>query len=130
MCSMGSDNQAHRRPSGVVQRGVKAHTVKVRAAPLTAAVLLAAALMAGCGQSVPAHQDFATGMTRSEISSRFGVPRGMRSVRKTEEAIWGPIETYWATVPMGSTVEAWIYQSRDETSGEPGTTELYFLDGA
>ncbi len=74
-------------------------------------------------------------MTRTEVRERFGDQLRSREIRKTNEAIWGPIEDFWSQVPMGGTVEIWSYRTIHEWaegSGnrDTGTTQLYFVDGS
>ncbi len=84
-------------------------------------ILAGILLCAGC--SAPPRSDaFEIGMSRDEVVARFGEPRQRASLRKTEEPIWGAIETFWTTVPAGSLIEIWHYPVQD------GTIELYFVD--
>lgn len=90
------------------------------------------ALLAAC-QPLPRHEAFAPGMRRSELVRRFGEPLATQELRKTDAPVWGPIESFWSRVPDGSTVEIWSYRSTQAAAAgrrEPGTTELYFVDGA
>jgi len=90
----------------------------------------------GCrGDSVPRHEDFRVGMARSIIVEQFGPPEHVQTFRKSNDAVWGPIEDFWTKVPFGSTVEIWSYRSGNrvmEGSPDrfPGKTELYFIDGS
>jgi hypothetical protein len=88
-------------------------------------VPLAVVLLAGfaCADT-PAAGDFRVGATRAEVLEDFGPPSGEQSLRKTGDAIWGPIESFWSEVPPGSTVEVWSYPV------EGGSVELYFVDGS
>jgi len=90
-------------------------------------VLLTAASLA-CGVDVPAHGEFVVGMSRAEISLRYGEPARTQVLTKSGDSIWGPIESFWPDVPMGATVEIWAFQST--LDGQPGQTELYFIDDA
>lgn len=67
---------------------------------------------------------FEVGMSREAVVERFGAPQRHTSIRKTDEPIWGAIEDFWETVPVGSLIEIWYY------AVEGGTVELYFVDGA
>lgn len=87
-----------------------------------------AAACVGNAQNLPLHADFAVGMGREKVMSQFGEPVQVTRFHKKNDSVWGPIETYWATIPMGSTVVVWSYESRNETT--KGRTELYFLNGA
>lgn len=88
-------------------------------------------LLAGCSArpDVPRHADFEVGATRAEIRAEFGSPVSTESIQKRGDAIWGAVETFWGSVPDGSTVEIWSYPSRESVFGN-GTTELYFIDGS
>ncbi len=72
----------------------------------------------------PAARDFQVGATREEILESFGAPSREQSLRKTGEAVWGPIEEFWSQVPLNSTVEIWAYPV------EGGSVELYFIDAS
>lgn len=79
--------------------------------------------------SVASHSDFDTGATRDEIQSDFGQPKSIIHIRKQDNSIWGAIESFWASVPNGATVEIWSYQSENPNE-VTGHTELYFVDGS
>jgi hypothetical protein len=85
-------------------------------------------------ERLPLHSDFRVGMAREEVRQRFGEPLRRSEMRKTGPAVWGPIEDFWSRVPMGARVEVWSYRSRhplvEGDAPGPGTTELYFVDGA
>jgi hypothetical protein len=94
---------------------------------------------AGCAlfacNGLPGHEEFAIGMDRSAVRERFGEPLRSHEMRKTDDAVWGPIEDFWSRVPMGSAVEIWSYPTTHEWaegSGQrdTGITELYFVDGS
>ncbi|NNG16358.1 MAG: hypothetical protein HKM89_07750 [Gemmatimonadales bacterium] len=86
--------------------------------------------------SAPDHGWFAVGMSRTAVIERFGEPDHKQTLRKTDERIWGAIESFWLEVPTGSEVEIWHYSTRiemaggDGSSSGEGTTELYFVDGS
>ena len=86
--------------------------------------------------SPPHHAELAVGMTRAEVIRRFGEPERKDTLRKTDESIWGAIESFWSEVPIGSEVEIWFYSTPVEAADgaesgvAEGTTELYFLDGS
>lgn len=86
------------------------------------ALLLTISLFA-CG-SVPQPSDFQIGMSRQQIVAEFGEPRDRQSLVKSDPNIWGPIETFWSSVPPGARVEIWSYPATG------GTVELYFIDGS
>jgi hypothetical protein len=71
---------------------------------------------------LPSRYDFLVDASREEVTDSFGPPSRKQSFFKTGEAIWGPIETFWSQVPIGSTVEIWAYRVQG------GTVELYFVD--
>ena len=90
------------------------------------AVLVAAAVCWGglaCSRP-PTATEFQVGVTREQVIESFGVPAHEEWLLKTDEVIRGPIETFWARVPMRSTVETWVYPVVG------GTVELYFVDGS
>jgi hypothetical protein len=74
------------------------------------------------------------GMTRSEVTTRFGEPDSTQTLTKTNEAVWGPIEDFWSKVPNGAKVEIWSFdsvmtvESSLASSPEAGHTELYFVN--
>ena len=87
--------------------------------------------------SAPDRAEFPTvGMSRAGVIERFGEPDRKQTLRKTDESIWGAIETFWAEVPSGSEVEIWYYSTGVELAGGDGAatpdgiTELYFVDGS
>lgn len=80
-------------------------------------------ILAGCS-SYPQPSDFEVGMSRDEVTTKFSEPDNQRSLVKTEEHVWGPIEDFWPSVPSGSRIEIWYY------TVDGGTVELYFLDGS
>jgi hypothetical protein len=99
-------------------------------------VLMATVVASSACHSAPEHTWFTTGMSRAAVIERFGEPDRKQTLRKTEEAIWGAIESFWAEVPNGSEVEIWYYSTRVEQAGDDGsvaadgTTEVYFVDGS
>ena len=86
-----------------------------------------------CGADVPHHEEFAVGMNRADVSARFGEPDRTQSFTKSRNHIWGPIEEFWSSVPLGATVEIWAFrsiltmESPEGSSEQPGQTELYFV---
>lgn len=88
---------------------------------LAAGLLLVSAL--ACFPA-PSPADIRVGATRGEVFATFGPPPRQQSLHKTSEVIWGPIESFWSEVPLGSTVEVWAYPV------EGGEVELYFVDGS
>lgn len=99
-------------------------------------VLTALVVTNAACSSAPDHAWFAVGMSRAAVIEQFGEPDRQQTLRKTDESIWGAIESFWAEVPMGSQVEVWHYSARVEVIGDDGsafsdgTTELYFVDGS
>jgi hypothetical protein len=83
--------------------------------------LLGTIALFACGP-IPQPSDFHVGMSRQQIVAEFGEPQSRKSLVKSDPYIWGPIETFWSSVPMGARVEIWSYP----TSG--GAIELYFVD--
>lgn len=104
-------------------------------APVLRCVAAAVALAAIACDELPRHTEFATGMTRSAIRERFGEPFRSQELRKSGDAVWGPIEDFWPQVPTGSAVEIWSYRTTHELAAgsgdrQAGTTEIYFVDGS
>ena len=64
------------------------------------------------------------GETRSSITARLGEPAERMSWTKQDEAIFGPIESFWAEVPLGATIEIWRFPVED------AWLEAYFVDGS
>lgn len=83
--------------------------------------ILAVSVVLACSNS-PRPGDFKVGATRQQVLDSFGVPSLRQTYSKQHDAIWGPIEDFWARVPLNSNVEVWSYQV------EGGTLELYFVD--
>jgi hypothetical protein len=86
--------------------------------------------MSGCAgePALPNSSDFQIGMNQIQLQAQFGEPAQKATFHKEDERIWGEIENYWATLPIGSTVEVWSYESESQMG--KGRTELYFLDGS
>ena len=89
------------------------------------------ALLLSCGEppTVPAHSDFNIGASREQVLRKHGEPPQTTVFHKTDDRIWGAIETFWPTVPKGSSVEVWSYPSQHASMGN-GDTELYYVDGS
>ena len=83
----------------------------------------AAGLFATC-RSLPDPSEFHPGMLRADLVTRFGQPVRTEILTKRSEHIFGPVETFWSTMPMGFSVEIWSFEARG------GWAEVYFLDGA
>ncbi len=83
--------------------------------------ILAVSVVLACSNS-PRPGDFQVGATRQQVLESFGAPSLRQTYSKQDDAIWGPIEDFWARVPLNSTVEVWSYQVKG------GTVELYFVD--
>lgn len=98
-------------------------TVRLPASCSVVLVLLGTLALFGC-ESGPQLSDFRVGMSRHEVVAQFGEPQGRQSLVKSNPSIWGPIETFWATVPQGARVEIWSYPVAE------GTVELYFVEGS
>jgi hypothetical protein len=87
------------------------------------------ALLLGCAETtrIPAYSDFKIGAFREQVLAEYGEPKQTTVFHKTDDRIWGAIETFWLTVPMGSSVEVWSYPSQHSSMGQ-GNTELYYVD--
>ena len=70
----------------------------------------------------PNREQFLAGMTKQQLLSGFGEPSQKHTTIKNTEHIWGPIESLWYKVPMGTKIETWSYKAKG------GLVELYFLD--
>ena len=93
----------------------------VRNARNLALLILAVSVVLACSNS-PRPGDFKVGATRQQVLESFGAPSLRKTYSKQDDAIWGPIEDFWARVPLNSSVEVWSYQVKG------GTLELYFVD--
>jgi hypothetical protein len=62
------------------------------------------------------------GESRSELTARLGEPAERSELVKRDEGIFGPIEAFWGEVPLGATVEIWVYPVPE------GALEVYFVD--
>lgn len=90
-------------------------------------------LVVSCAEPIPNHSQFSVGMTRDEVLEKFGKPERSQVMTKSGEAIWGPIEEYWAEIPLGAKVEIWGFKSEitmeapEGNYKQAGQTELYFV---
>ena len=62
------------------------------------------------------------GMTKAEIRQLLGKPEIGDTIEKNTEIIWGAEEAFWAELPLGATLEIWIYER------EENEVRLYFID--
>ncbi len=62
------------------------------------------------------------GMTKAEIRQLLGKPEIVDTIEKNTEIIWGAEEAFWAELPLGATLEIWIYER------EENEVRLYFID--
>ena len=90
---------------------------------LIAIVLIIVLMLVAC-KTEPHTSDFRIGMARQTIITSFGEPDQRQSLVKSGSGIFGPIETFWSSVPEGATIEIWSYQVSD------GMVELYFVNGS
>ncbi len=88
------------------------------------AILFAIVALISACDDLPNPDDFAAGMTRQELISSFGEPLERQALIKAAQPVFGPIETFWSDLPLGTIVEIWHY------SAEGGTAEVYFTDNA
>ena len=84
--------------------------------------------LASCAPTAPRQAELTVGMTRADVLSVRGDPVRQSTLKKQSEPIWGPIESFWSGVPMGSTVEIWAYDTEPGEGGEARQIELYFVD--
>ena len=90
-------------------------------------------LVVSCSEPVPNHSQFSVGMTRDEVLDKFGNPARSQVMQTSGEA-WGPIEQYWAEIPLGAKVEIWGFKSEitmeapEGNYKQAGQTELYFVN--
>lgn len=61
-------------------------------------------------------------MSQDAVRARFGGPDEVRTMIKTSEGVFGPIEGFWAMADSGASITIWRYAVRG------GDAELYFLD--
>lgn len=94
----------------------------VRRVALAAGVAIVAVGCASADEPVPSA--FRVGMSRAMLVAEFGEPESRRSLVKSQEHVWGPIEDFWSSLPDGARVEIWRYPAAG------GTVELYFVDGS
>ncbi len=96
-------------------------------------LILLTMLVVSCSEPIPNHSQFSVGMTRDEVLEKFGKPERSQVMTKSGEAIWGPIEEYWAEIPLGAKVEIWGFKSEitmeapEGNYKQAGQTELYFV---
>jgi len=96
--------------------------------------ILLTLVVVSCSESIPDHGQFSVGMTRDEVLERFGKPQRTQVMTKSGEGIWGPIEKYWAEIPLGAKVEIWGFNSEitmeapEGAYNQAGQTELYFVN--
>ena len=97
----------------------------------TQLIILVTVFLPSCtaDPTLPSHTEFQIGASRAEVRREFGTPDRIASLHKRDDSIWGAIESFWDTVPTGSTVEVWSYRSENPGMGE-GQTELYFIDNS
>ncbi len=62
------------------------------------------------------------GMTKAEVRQLLGKPEIVDTIEKNTEIIWGAEEAFWAELPLGVTLEIWIYER------EENEVRLYFID--
>jgi hypothetical protein len=74
-----------------------------------ALLILAVSVVLACSNG-PRPGDFKVGATRQQVLESFGAPSLRQTYSKQDDAIWGPIEDFWARVPLNSSVEVWSYQ--------------------
>lgn len=64
------------------------------------------------------------GQSRQTIIELLGKPLEKKIIVKSNKFIWGPEESFWDKIPMGSRLEVWKYAFSD------GLLNLYFLNEA
>lgn len=79
-------------------------------------------VLSGCQAPPPDPADIRAGDARDAVLDQYGEPALRKTLTKREQHVWGPIEDFWADVPMDATVEIWTYPA------EGGDVELYFLN--
>ena len=62
------------------------------------------------------------GMTKVKVQQILEKPDRVDSIEKRTEIIWGAEEGFWDELPMGTSLEIWIYELDDEE------LRLYFVD--
>ena len=87
-------------------------------------VIIAMALVACSGSSEPIHLQIEVGQTKQEIIEAVGEPDSKETIIKNAEHIFGPAAGFWYDLPMGTELEAWVYED------EGGYLHLYFVDGS
>ena len=84
--------------------------------------LFLALCLASCGDREEALARIETKATKKEILSIVGKPDERKAITKQDESIWGPEEEIWHEIPLGATLERWIYETDD------GSYSLYFRE--
>ena len=96
-------------------------------------ILIILMFLTGCSEPLPNHLDFNVGMSQQELTTAFGPPTKIQSITKHDGPIWGPIESIWDEVPLGSQITIWSYQTEAPIFGafeRTGETQLYFVDSS
>lgn len=90
---------------------------------LSLALFIAPALLTGCKQPRKlSRSQIKRGEAKSALVKQFGEPAQKDAIVKSSEPIWGPAESFWEEIPMGTRLEIWKYGFPD------GMLELYFLN--
>jgi hypothetical protein len=63
------------------------------------------------------------GQSKQAIIELIGKPRANTIFVKRHKFIWGPEESFWDDIPMGTRLEVWHYDFSD------GHLSLYFING-
>lgn len=84
--------------------------------------MLTATILAGCSESSQMSRQVEVGYTKFEVTKILGTPDESSRFQKTQEHVWGPEESFWYDIPMGTRLEVWRYKS------EGGLLNLYFLN--
>jgi hypothetical protein len=81
-------------------------------------------MLCACAKEHDISQLVKIGQSKEEIINAIGNPYKIDFIIKTTEHVWGPEESFWSKIPMGTKLEVWRYKNKD------GQLNLYFKDSS
>ena len=85
-------------------------------------------LLGGCNTESSVKTDASTririGMTKEQVVEKLGQPTAKQHFVKSDQPVWGVIESWLADLENGDKVEIWDYKR------SKGTFSVYFLDSS
>lgn len=72
-------------------------------------MLLAGCVFLACSGTPDPH-GIEKGTSKQRVLESFGDPDRRVEILNDGQAVWGPIESFWPEVPLGSRVEIWSYR--------------------